>query len=131
MALNNLVSDANNENCMQTINIELEQLPTEVPQMNIVDYTDIVSLYSSWNFSKLLINHLINFGITSKEILINMDYNDVNAIFPTRELIGNKIFFRTKLNEWRESLEVSLITILNLFPFSFYNFVNYYYSIIH
>uniref|UniRef100_A0A1B0CBY6 Uncharacterized protein n=1 Tax=Lutzomyia longipalpis TaxID=7200 RepID=A0A1B0CBY6_LUTLO len=62
----------------------------------------IIHLYEEWELSPNIIKTLITCGITNKAILRQMHQHDLNDIFPKRSQIGDKIFFRCKLQAWRE-----------------------------
>ncbi|GAB0095137.1 hypothetical protein DMENIID0001_104890 [Sergentomyia squamirostris] len=65
----------------------------------------IIHLYEEWELSPNIIKTLIGCGITNKTILRQMHKHDLGEIFPKRNQIGDKIFFRCKLQTWREEIK--------------------------
>ncbi|XP_059610554.1 uncharacterized protein LOC132257597 [Phlebotomus argentipes] len=66
----------------------------------------IINLYEEWELSPNIIKTLITCGITNKAILRQMHQHDINEIFSKRSQIGDKIFFRHKLQNWREEIKL-------------------------
>lgn len=62
---------------------------------------ELLNLFIDWGLSAECISLLAECGIKSIEILTMMHSHDIDEVFNRREILGEKIKFRHKMQQWR------------------------------